>query len=155
MNITPSRVNVDQNIKMKREVEMTIGKVNGEYGNMRWTPIIYMYRKIKNKTLISYYKTADIALITPLIDGLNLVSKEFISVTRKGVLILSKFAGSACELQDALLVNPYDIDEIVEAIIKAFNMTEEERYSRLENLKRDVYIKNSNWWYKKIISKIR
>ncbi len=155
MNVTPSRVNVDQYIKMKREVEMTIGKVNGEYGNMGWTPIIYMYRKIKNKTLISYYKTADIALITPLIDGLNLVSKEFISVTRRGVLILSKFAGSASELQDALLVNPYDIDEIVEAIVKAFNMTDEERYSRLESLKKDVYIKNSSWWYKKIISKIK
>ncbi len=152
MNVTPSRSTVADYISMKRELEMTIGRVNGEFSTINWSPIKYMYRKIKTSTLISYYKTADIALITPLIDGLNLVSKEFISVTEKGILILSKFAGSAYTMKDALIVNPYDINEMANAIIKAIKMPENEIKERLTNLKEDVETKNSEWWYKKIIS---
>ncbi|WP_287959986.1 trehalose-6-phosphate synthase [Acidiplasma sp.] len=154
MNVTPSRTNVPEYIKMKKEIEMTVGRVNGEFSTMSWTPIIYMYRKIKDSTLLSYYKIADVALITPLIDGLNLVSKEFISVTRKGVLIISKFAGSACYLNDALHVNPYNLDEIADAIVTAINMDEGEKYDRLQKLKMEVQKKDSTWWYKKIISKV-
>ena len=152
MSVTPSRSTVVDYIAMKRELEMAIGRVNGEFSTINWSPIRYMYRKIKNSTLISYYKTADIALITPLIDGLNLVSKEFISVTEKGVLIISKFAGSAYTMKDALIVNPYDIDAIVNAITKAIKMPDNEKKERLENLKEDIETKNSEWWYKKIVS---
>ncbi len=152
MNVTPSRSTVIDYIAMKRELEMTIGRVNGEFSTMNWTPIKYMYRKIKESTLISYYKTADIALITPLMDGLNLVSKEFISVTDKGVLILSKFAGSAYTMKDALIVNPYSIDEMANSIVKAMKMSDNEKKLRLKKLKKDVEIKNSRWWYNRIIS---
>ncbi len=152
MNVTPSRSTVADYISMKRELEMAIGRVNGEFSTINWSPIRYMYRKIKNSTLISYYKTADIALITPLIDGLNLVSKEFISVTENGVLILSKFAGSAYTMKDALIVNPYDIDAIVNAITRAIKMPDSEKKERLKNLKKDIETKNSEWWYKKIVS---
>ncbi|QRF76032.1 putative bifunctional trehalose-6-phosphate synthase/HAD hydrolase subfamily IIB [Thermoplasmatales archaeon] len=150
MIVTPSRTGVQEYMMMKRELEMTIGRINGEYGSLNWYPIIYIYRKISQKTLLSYYVSADVALITPLFDGLNLVSKEFINATKKGVLIISRFAGAAADLKEALIVNPNDLEGTSEAIVRAFRMGHDEKMARLNKLKQNVQEYDINWWVKKI-----
>ncbi len=150
MNVTPSRTTVSEYISMKKDLEMTVGRVNGRFGTIDWRPIIYMYRKIRDKTLLSYYKSADIALITPLIDGLNLVSKEFVATTENGILIISKFAGASRELNAAIKVNPYNIKETACAILKALNMNDDEKNDMVSKLKKTVIKRDIRWWYKRI-----
>ncbi len=151
MVVTPSRTSVSEYQSLKRDLEMTIGRVNGAYGNISWAPIIYMYRKISDRTLMSYYSHADIALITPLVDGLNLVSKEFVSVTESGSLIISQFAGASYDLKGgALVVNPYNIPEMADAILYSLNMKKEEVQRRLSLMKENVYGKNLDWWIREI-----
>lgn len=147
MVVTPSRTSVSEYQELKKELEMTIGRINGEYGNISWAPIIYMYRRISDRTLISYYANADIAIITPLMDGLNLVSKEFVSVTDSGILIISQFAGAAYDLEEgAIVVNPYNIQEIADALLYSLNMNEDEKQRRLEAMKENVHGRNLSWW---------
>jgi trehalose 6-phosphate synthase len=150
MNVTPSRIGIPEYEEIKSRLEMEISKVNGLYSTTTWVPIMYMYRKIPLKSLLSLYSKSDIALITPLIDGLNLVCKEFIATTKKGILILSKFAGSAEGLDGALKVNPNNINEIASSIVRAMEMDSNERKARLEKMKEYVMLNNSDWWYKKI-----
>ncbi|WP_010917512.1 alpha,alpha-trehalose-phosphate synthase (UDP-forming) [Thermoplasma volcanium] len=150
MIVTPSRTSVSDYVSMKRELEMNIGRVNGEFGTISWMPILYMYRKISDHSLVSYYKSADIALITPLIDGLNLVSKEFIASTEKGILVLSKFAGASNCLRGALIVNPNSPDEVADAIYKAMNMERKEADERLLKMKAIVKARDTDWWIKRI-----
>ncbi|MEM0155555.1 MAG: trehalose-6-phosphate synthase [Thermoplasmataceae archaeon] len=150
MIVTPSRATVPEYAAMKRELEMTIGRINGEYGSLNWYPIIYIYRRITQKTLLSYYVSADVALITPLIDGLNLVSKEFVNANRNGVLIISKFAGSSADLKDAIVVNPNDLGGTAEAIVYALRMSDQEKTEMLKKLKRNVETRDINWWVRKI-----
>lgn len=152
MNVTPSRTGIPEYDEIKEQLEMEVGRVNGLYSTTSWVPIIYIYRKISQKYLVSLYARSDIALITPLMDGLNLVSKEFVATTDKGVLILSKFAGAAEYMDGALIVNPNNINELASAIVRAMEMDGEEKMSRLKRMKKDVYVKNSNWWYKRILT---
>ena len=148
--VTPIVTTVSDYVAMKRELEMHIGRINGEFGSISWMPILYMYRKISDRMLVSYYKNADIALITPLIDGLNLVSKEFVASTDKGVLILSRFAGASNCLDGAVIVNPNSLGEVAEAIYKAMNMSEEEIHDRLTRMKKQVSKKDTDWWIRRI-----
>lgn len=150
MVVTPSRSSVSEYIKMRRDLEMTVGRINGMHSDLSWQPIIYMYRKVSDDDLMKYYRSADVGLITPLIDGLNLVSKEFVSATTRGVLILSRFAGSAYSLDDALKVNPYDVDEVADNIHYAMNMEENELLSRVNGLKDTVMAYDLNWWLNEI-----
>ncbi len=146
MIVTPSRSSVTEYINMRKELEMTVGRINGMYTDLSWQPILYMYRRVTDNNLMRYYRSADVGLITPLIDGLNLVSKEFVAATRKGVLILSRFAGSAFSLDDALKVNPFDINEVADTIHRAMNMDEGEVLSRVKGMKESVETKGLNWW---------
>lgn len=146
MVVTPSRTSVEGYSEMKRELEMEIGKINGEKGNISWSPIIYMYRRISDKTLLTYYRTADIALITPLVDGLNLVSKEFIAATNSGTLIISEFAGASYDLEDAIKVNPNDVYGLANIIVSALRMSDGERLERLRKMKDVVRRKDIEWW---------
>jgi trehalose 6-phosphate synthase/phosphatase len=152
MNVTPSRAGIPEYDEIKNRLEMEIGRVNGLYSTSTWIPIVYMYHKIPFKSLLNLYSSGDIALITPLVDGLNLVSKEFVATTRKGILILSKFAGAADGLKGALIVNPNNINEIASSIVRALEMSSEERRLRLEKMKKYVVSRNSNWWYRRIIN---
>ncbi|MEM0140396.1 MAG: trehalose-6-phosphate synthase, partial [Ferroplasma sp.] len=152
MHVTPSRSGIPEYNDIKNSLEMAIGRINGLYSTPHWVPIIYMYRKISEKALLSQYRKSDIALITPLIDGLNLVAMEFVAATDHGVLILSKFAGAAEELRGAILVNPNNVDELTSAIINAFELTEDEIQIRLKRMKSIVYKRNSEWWYRKILN---
>jgi trehalose 6-phosphate synthase/phosphatase len=108
MIVVPSRIGVDRYSQMKREIDEKVGFINGKYGNIHWTPIIYQYRFIPQNTLAGLYSTADAALITPLRDGMNLIAKEFVTckIDLKGVLILSEMAGASKELGEALIINP-------------------------------------------------
>ncbi|WP_298408961.1 trehalose-6-phosphate synthase [Ferroplasma sp.] len=151
MNVTPSRTGIPEYEKIKNQLEMEVGKVNGLYSTTSWIPIVYMYRKISSKSLQSLYARGNIALITPLIDGLNLVCKEYVATTKDGILILSKFAGAAEEMEGALKVNPNNINELASSIVRAMEMDKTERMARLEKLKKYVRTKNSDWWYKRII----
>lgn len=128
----PSRTDIDQYKAIKRSVDELIGRVNGEYGNLAWQPILYQYTSLPFEEMVALYKVSDIALITPLRDGMNLVAKEYIASLsdKKGVLILSEMAGAAKELKEALIINPFDINEIAEAIFTGLSMPNAEQIKR-------------------------
>jgi trehalose 6-phosphate synthase len=134
LQITPkTRSEVPEYADMQREVAEQIGSTNGKYGDLDWTPIRYTNRPVNHAALSGLYRIARIGLVTPLRDGMNLVAKEYVasqSSTDPGVLILSRFAGAAQELDGALLVNPYDTDAAAAAITRALSMPIEERQER-------------------------
>ena len=135
--VVPSRSKVDQYRELKQEIDTLVGEVNGRLGRFDWLPIQYFYRSLNFSELTTLYQVADIAMITPLRDGMNLVAKEFIASkekSRKGVLILSEMAGAGSELHDALLVNPHDIVEVTNMLHKALEMDENEQRRRLEKM---------------------
>ena len=118
-------------------IEETAGRINGRFGTLEWQPIALISRAIPFDDLIKYYLAADIAWITPLVDGMNLVCKEFVSarVDGDGVLVLSEFAGAAVELHSAVVTNPFSHRSMDSAILSAINMPEEERRNRMKNLR--------------------
>ncbi|MGA9342121.1 MAG: trehalose-6-phosphate synthase [Rhodanobacteraceae bacterium] len=129
----PSREEVKEYRELRAELEGVAGAINGRYSEPDWVPIRYVNRSFKQSTLAGFYRVAAIGLITPLRDGMNLVAKEFIaaqSADDPGVLVLSRFAGAALELKQAILVNPWDIDDIAEGIERAFAMSLGERRER-------------------------
>ncbi len=130
--VVPSRTGIKQYMEFKKEVEKLVGEINGKYGTFSWTPIWYLYRYIPQETLIALYYLADVALITPVRDGMNLVAKEYIAtkVDGRGVLILSEFAGASRELVEALIVNPFNTDEVAKALKEALTMPLDEQVLR-------------------------
>jgi glucosylglycerol-phosphate synthase len=129
---------------IQSEIEETAGRINGRFGRLDWQPITLISRAIPFVELVSYYRAADVAWITPLADGMNLVCKEFVAsrVDGDGVLVLSEFAGAAVELGSAVLTNPFSHRSMDSAILSALDMPEEERKVRMENL-RDVVLSNT------------
>lgn len=139
--VVPSRETIPKYQSLKTEIEMLISQINGDYGDSGWVPIHYIHRHLERVDLLAHYRIADIALITPLKDGMNLVAKEFCAAQAgdQGVLILSEFAGAANQLRNgAILVNPYDIESVAEALHQAFRMTTKERKTRMRKLRRKV-----------------
>ncbi|MGH9680044.1 MAG: alpha,alpha-trehalose-phosphate synthase (UDP-forming), partial [Candidatus Acidiferrales bacterium] len=131
--VVPSREDIPKYQELKLEIETLISQINGRFGDSGWVPIHYIHRHLERVELLAHYHSADIALITPLKDGMNLVSKEFCAAQAgdQGVLLLSEFAGSADQLRNGgILVNPYDIEGVAEALNKAFCMPLKERRSR-------------------------
>lgn len=138
--VVPSREEIPNYKELRREVELLVSQINGEFTEAGWVPIHYIHRNLTRKQLLSYYRAADIALITSLKDGMNLVAKEFCAaqVDECGVVIISEFAGASAELRHgAIVVNPNDLAGIAEAIHKACVMPLEEKRSRMR-LMRDV-----------------
>ncbi len=132
MVIVPSRDIILRYAERKKEIDEFIGDINSSIGNITWKPVIYQYAHIDFPQLIALYTACDMALITPLRDGMNLVAKEFVASRRdlKGVLVLSEMTGAARELTDALLINPNDIDGVARKIKEGLEMNEEEQSSR-------------------------
>ncbi len=136
--VVPSREDVPGYQILKAQIERLVSQVNGEFSYPGWVPVHYLYRSLQREELIAYYRTAEIGLVTPLRDGMNLVAKEYCAcnVEHNGVLILSEFAGAAAELQKgALLVNPYDVEGVADAIMQALQMSPEERSSRMRKMR--------------------
>ena len=144
----PSRDNVGAYRRFRREVESTVGRINGEFATPNWTPIQYIHRSVSSTTLLALYRAADVMLVTPVRDGMNLVAKEFPAsrIDEDGVLVLSEFAGAADELVDALIVNPYDIEGTAEAIHRALTMEPGERTRRMRALRTTVRQRDVHHW---------
>jgi trehalose 6-phosphate synthase/phosphatase len=139
LNIVPSRDNIPSYNEMKKAIEVQISTINGKFSTLHWQPIIYRYNHLQFEELCALYQAADVALITPLRDGMNLVAKEYIaSCIDKGVLILSELTGAASELNEAVLVNPTDTNEVANAIHLALTMPLVEQRSRLSYMQRRI-----------------
>jgi trehalose 6-phosphate synthase len=140
--VVPSREQIPQYHELKMRIEGLVGEINGEFTRPGgWVPIHYVYRHLSEVDLLAYYRGAEIALVTPLKDGMNLVAKEYsaCSIEEDCVLILSEFAGAAAQLQNgALIVNPYDIEGVADAIHAAFIMPMAERRARMRRIRRSV-----------------
>jgi trehalose 6-phosphate synthase/phosphatase len=144
----PSRDRVAAYREFRTEVEGLVGRINGRFGTPTWTPIHYMRRGVSTDVVLGLCRAADVALVTPLRDGMNLVAKEFAAsrIDEDGVLILSEFAGAADELTDALIVNPYDIDGTAEAIHTALTMDPADRRRRMRALRDQVAANDVHRW---------
>jgi trehalose-6-phosphate synthase len=140
--VVPSREDIPQYKAMKTEIEQLVGRINGAFARPGgWVPVWYEYRSLTRLELLAYYRAADIALVTPLKDGMNLVAKEYCacSIEEDCVLILSEFAGAAEQLgEGAILVNPYDVEGVGDALLLAHNMPWEQRASRMRALRRSI-----------------
>jgi trehalose 6-phosphate synthase/phosphatase len=130
--VVPSRENVDRYASLKREIDELVGNINSMFGTLEWQPIRYIYRSLTFGELIGLYSNADVALVTPLRDGMNLIAKEYLATRREGtgVLVLSELAGAAKELVEAITVNPNSTQEISQAIHRALTMPVEEQQQR-------------------------
>jgi trehalose 6-phosphate synthase/phosphatase len=144
----PSREATPSYQEFRAEVEGTVGRINGRFGTAGWTPIHYIYRSVDDDTLLALFRAADVMLVTPLRDGMNLVAKEFIVCrsTEDGVLVLSEFAGAADELLEATIVNPYDVDGVATAIHQALTMEGTERRRRMRALRERVIRNDVHAW---------
>lgn len=144
----PSRSNVPQYQLLKREIDELVGRINGELATVSWTPIWYFYRSLPFDNLIDLYTSCDIAWLTPIRDGMNLVAKEYIATRtdKTGVLILSEMAGSANEMNESLLINPNNFEQIADTIHKAIQMPEKEQKARNSVLQKRLERYNVEKW---------
>jgi len=132
MLAVPSRTNVEQYQKMKSEIDELVGRINGRFATINWSPVWYFYRSMPFDNLVDLYTSCEIALLTPIRDGMNLVAKEFVAskIDKKGVLILSEMAGAVKEMSEALLINPQNYEQIADTLKKAIEMPEQEQIER-------------------------
>ncbi len=146
--VIPSREIVAEYQSQRRLVDELVGRINGEFGTMNWMPILYYYRQVNREEMIELYTLADIALVTPLRDGMNVLAKEYIAsrTTGTGVLILSEMAGASKEMNEAILVNPNSKTEIVEAIKIALSLTDVEQKKVNSVLQKRLQIYNDEKW---------
>ncbi|WP_281417632.1 trehalose-phosphatase [Kineosporia corallincola] len=138
---TPSRDRVEEYEKMKRDVEVTVGRINGDYGQLGQPAVHYLHQSQDREELAALYLAADVMLVTALRDGMNLVAKEYVATRfdEQGALVLSEFAGAAIELPQAFLVNPHDIDGVKAAIVRAVQLSPREATRRMRAMRRRVF----------------
>jgi len=155
--VVPSRDRVESYKQLRRNLDEIIGRINGAYGTVDSVPIHYLYRSISQRELVALYQAADVMLVTPLRDGMNLVAKEFVAsrTDESGVLVLSEFAGAAAELAEALHVNPYDLDRVAGLIKEALGMPEQERRTRMRAMRRRVQAYDSYRWANTFIDQLK
>ncbi|SHF68962.1 bifunctional alpha,alpha-trehalose-phosphate synthase (UDP-forming)/trehalose-phosphatase [Dysgonomonas macrotermitis] len=157
MIVVPSRDTVGTYAKLRTRINEFIGGINGKYSTLSWTPVYYFYRAFSFEELTAMYYLADIALVTPLRDGMNLVAKEYIAAKRDkpGVLILSEMAGAVIELSDSIVVNPNNSKEIEDAIVKALEMPEKEQLENLKKLQEIVSTQTVKQWATDFITELK
>jgi trehalose 6-phosphate synthase len=146
---SPSRENVSAYSDILRELETLCGSINGNFGDLDWMPVRYIHRTVARSRLPGLYRASRVALVTPLRDGMNLVAKEYVAAQDPedpGVLVLSRFAGAAEQLTEALLVNPYDSEGTAAAILLALQMPLEERKERHQALLATIRRTDVHWW---------
>ncbi|WP_158857010.1 bifunctional alpha,alpha-trehalose-phosphate synthase (UDP-forming)/trehalose-phosphatase [Lunatibacter salilacus] len=156
MVVVPSRAKVKSYMELKEEIDTLVGRINSKYSTLNWVPVHYFYRSFPFNELSAFYAMSDIALVTPLRDGMNLVCKEFVAskTDKKGVLILSEMAGASKELVDAVLVNPNDMKAVKESIITALNMPEEEQILRISAMQASLKKYDIFQWVKVFMSRL-
>lgn len=144
----PSRTSVASYRQLKRQVDELVGRINGKFGSPGWTPVWYLYRGFATEELLSFYLSADVAMVTPIRDGMNLVAKEYLAsrVDNSGVLILGEAAGAASELGEALVVNPNDLDGMADALLAALTMPAAEQGRRNQPMRDRLLRYDSARW---------
>ena len=152
----PSRGEVDSYQRFRRQVEEAVGRINGTCGTLRSTPVHYVHQSVSVRELVALYLAADVMLVTPLRDGMNLVAKEFLAsrVDQDGVLVLSEFAGAAAELGEAIVVNPYDVEAVSEAMKRALDMPAGERRARMRPMRQRVLDYDIHAWATAFMSRL-
>ena len=157
MLAVPSRENVLQYQLLKKETDELVGRINGDLSTISWTPIWYFYRALPFDELIDLYVSSDVAMVTPVRDGMNLVAKEYIATRTKenGVLILSEMAGAAKEMHEALIVNPNNFDQTADCIKEALEMSAEEQKTRLEALQKRISRYDVERWAKEFLKGLK
>jgi trehalose 6-phosphate synthase len=145
---TPSRERVEHYQQMRADIEQSVGRINGTYASVGHPVLHYLHQSLPRDELAAFYVAADVMLVTPLRDGMNLVAKEYVACRGDdtGVLVLSEFAGAAIELAEALLVNPHDIDGVKRALNAALTMTDAEADKRMRALRRQVMTHDVDLW---------
>lgn len=157
MVVVPSRDQVPMYASLKSEIELLVGRINGRFGRINWTPIHYFYRSFPLNALSAFYRMAQVALVTPMRDGMNLVCKEYIAskLDKQGVLILSEMAGSSKELSDAILINPNDRDQLVAAMKEALLMPKEEQERRMDIMQESLKRYNIHAWVSLFMQRLK
>ncbi len=155
--VVPSRDNVPKYKELKEEMNKLVSEINGRYSTLGWQPIHHFYRSFSPHMLSALYKVADVALVTPMRDGMNLVSKEYVAskLDQKGVLVLSEMAGASRELADAVMVNPNDIWDFSEKIYQALHMPDEEKKRRLVAMQQTIAKFDIHTWVKNFMDKLK
>jgi trehalose 6-phosphate synthase/phosphatase len=156
MIVVPSRDTVPQYKELRDQIDQLVGNINAKFRTLNWAPVHYFYRSFPIEFLSALYRTADVCLVTPMRDGMNLVSKEFVAskTDDRGVLILSEMAGASKELNDALIVNPNNIGEIMRSLVQALNMGETEQEHRMKSMRAIVKKFNIHLWVKNFMDKL-
>src|SRR5206468_4306742 len=147
--VVPSRVEIPRYHEFKQRIDRLVGDINGRFSTSTWLPVQYHFRCLERDDLLAHYRACDIAFITPLKDGMNLVAKEYCTcrIDDNGALILSQFAGAAEQLRPgAMLVNPYDVEQMADTILEAFRMNQTQRRARMKRMRRVVHNENVFWW---------
>jgi trehalose 6-phosphate synthase len=153
--VVPSREDIPEYHDLRLRIENLVSNINGEYGRPGWTPIQYFYRSISQIDLIAYYRAADVASVTPLRDGMNLVAKEFCSSRNdnRGALVLSEFAGAAEELRNgAFIVNPHDLETYAEVLHRALNLNESEQATRMSAMRSRIKANDVYCWARRFVA---
>ncbi len=153
----PSREEVTEYQQLRAEVEARVGRINGEYATLSSSPIRFIHGSVDFVDLCALYATADVGLITPLVDGMNLVAKEYIACQREneGVLILSEFAGAAEELSNAVLVNPYDTRAVAQSLVEALALSKEKRRAANAPMRERVLRYDAQDWARRFIEELK
>ena len=157
LSVVPSRLGAEHYETMKEEIDKLVGSINGKFGTIDWTPIVYRYRFLPHNQLLSLFAMSDVALVTPLRDGMNLIAKEYVScrADQRGVLILSEMAGASKELGEAIIINPNDQTEIVDALKTALEMPEEEQLWRNREMQNRLGRYDVLRWGQDFVDKLR
>ncbi|TDQ11635.1 bifunctional alpha,alpha-trehalose-phosphate synthase (UDP-forming)/trehalose-phosphatase [Pedobacter metabolipauper] len=156
MIVVPSRDTVPKYKELRDQIDQLVGNINSRFRTLNWVPIHYFYRSFSVEFLSALYSIADICIVTPMRDGMNLVSKEYVASRTKndGVLILSEMAGASKELNDALIVNPNNIGDVMRAINRAINMPPDEQNTRMTSMRHIVKKFDINLWVKNFMDKL-
>jgi trehalose 6-phosphate synthase len=147
--VVPSREDIAEYRQLRLKIENVVSNVNGEYGKPGWVPIQYFYRSVSRTDLVAYYRAANVAAVTPLRDGMNLVAKEFCAsrCDARGALVLSEFAGAADELrQGAFIVNPHDVEDLADVLHRALGLSESEQAVRMRAMRLEIEANNVYSW---------
>ena len=155
--VVPSRTEVEKYAGLKRLIDQKVGQINGRYGSIGWVPIWYLYRSLPFEKLMALYRLADVAMVTPLRDGMNLVAKEYVAAQTNGdgALVLSEMAGSAKELGEAFIVNPNNIEHVAAMLEEALNMSYEDRNARIKAMQARLKRYNVSGWAEDFLNRLK